>query len=169
MAFIGRKILVGFVFSGVALSAQAGLIVGDKEWELRGSLTNVAGHIAEAALDTGWMWATLDDWFASGLNGVRIDQPDVDAFEGVCDGTGEVCDAHLNSSKQQFHFEIICSQCAESVGFVFETWTSAPSNQSKLFYRVAYRDVTVPEPGTLGLIGMGVLGLLRARRFGKAR
>jgi hypothetical protein len=148
-------------------AAQAGLIDGTKEWELRGVRGDYASHQAAAPTDTGWTWASEANFLGSPLLAAGLSQADFEAFAPIslCGSSlGAWCDGYFADSPGLNGFVRMISDVSStgfSFGVTFPQYFVLDRGQLNSYHRVAYRatHVAVPEPATLSLLGLALAGL----------
>ena len=147
--------------------ATAGYIVNGKEWEVRGTPAIWTDHqTTQAPADTGWTWATYDDWTASGLENIELVDPDWSALMGGLDGDAVFAAAWLATTfvqnNEDLAYYLVPSLAADDT----HGRMNVSANQRDLFdrYRMSYRNVNVPVPPTLPLIGLSLVLMGWSRR-----
>jgi len=156
-----------------AQTALAGLILPNgQEWELRGRLGDWMEQSNQAALDTGWTWATEAQWLATGLDGQLLTDPDWSAIMGDLDGqnlqaAGWFADPlTLNGQIGR----ILVSTGGDSTSTTSGTLGFTTGiNAEALSYRMSFRQAQVPAPASIMLAGLGLVavGWFRRRRLSR--
>jgi len=159
------------LFFAVAQSTQAGLIIEDKEWEVRGASIRHEFHVLDAAMDMGWIWASAEDVIAAEIVGTTYFDPDWSRLMGALDGLAIIPDAWLSDPIVPPDLPFIpagsgrltraSNQANHSQGRYFGTTTNFTELPA---YRLSYRPVSVPATVSLFGVSLALMGWSRRQR-----
>jgi len=152
-----------------AQTASAGLILSNgQEWEVRGRLGDWLEQSNQAALDTGWTWATEAEWLATGLDGQVLTDPAWSALMGEFDGqalqpNGWFADPLILNGLIGQVLVSTAGSTADATGGTL--CCTVGLNADTLSYRIAYRAAQVAEPATLALSALALIAAGWSRRL----
>jgi hypothetical protein len=95
-----------------------------------------------------------------GLNGVIYTPASIGVKEKTGAGTSEVATANSNATLDMYFFDVAGGVASNTE---FEVFADSSSN-GFVTHQIVTLDVLVPEPSTLALAGLGLLGVIGFRR-----